>query len=167
MKRTRILYGLSACVIALVVWFTLTSRQQRIRHHTRALHAAFQHQVTGGSIPLMDRLLHPNTPISRWHEVAHYHEKQLFKLGYLTNCEFRLTNQVITREFSSNFFQLIRQRLGTNTDQVWRCPFLTNRKGIAPILPAKDVAVWEQTFSECATRYASNLPPAITTNFLH
>lgn len=87
------------------------------------------------------------------------HEAALLRLGYLTNCEFRLTNQVITREFSSNFFRLIHLRAGTNDDQVWRSPYLTNRTGLAPTFPTKDYAIWEQTFRECASLYASNLPP--------
>ena len=111
---------------------------------------------------MMHRLFHGNKPITFWHEEARYHEKALLKLGYLTNCEFHLTNQVMTREFSSNFFWLINQRLGTNTDQVWMCPYLTNNSGIRPTLPVKDIATWKQTFWECAARYASNLPPTTT-----
>jgi hypothetical protein len=118
-KRIKVLYGLGACAIALALWFTFSSREQKIQRHIRAWHAATLHQINGASIPLMDRLFRANTAISRWHEISRYHEDQLLKFGYLTNCEFRLTNQVITREFSINFFQFIRQRVGTNRDQVW------------------------------------------------
>jgi hypothetical protein len=120
----------------------------------------------GGPVPLLDRMYGAlmNKQPQYWWKVANHHENELLRLGYLTNCEFRLTNQVITHEFSSNFFRLIYQRLGTNTDQVWRCPTLTNRDGIAPTLPVKDLATWERTFRECASRYASNLRPASTTN---
>lgn len=127
-----------------------------------------QHLANSTPVPLLQRLLsNADTPGSYWYEVVHHHEDALLKLGYLTNCEFRLTNQVITREFSSNFFWLIQRRLGTSTDQVWMCPTLTNRDGIAPTLPAKDFATWEQTFRECAVLYASNLPPTTTTNSVH
>jgi hypothetical protein len=166
MKRTRIRFSLlGASAIALVLWFTFSSRQQKIRSHTSGWHSAMLHLANSTPVPLPQRLLNnADTPGQYWHEVARYHEKALIKLGYLTNCEFHLTNQVMTRAFSSNFFWLIQQRLGTNTDQVWMCPSLTNNSGIRPTLPVKDVAAWEQTFRECAARYASNLSATVTTN---
>jgi len=136
-----------------------------IFYHTRGWHKAMRNLATSEPLPLAEQLLmNPVMPGVYWNEAARRHEKSLLELGYLTNCEFRLRNQVITREFSSNFFRLIHQRLGTNTDQVWMCPTLTNRDGIAPTLPVRDIATWEQTFRECAARYASNLPPAMPTN---
>jgi hypothetical protein len=93
-----------------------------------------------------------------WWGRAYRHESELLRMGYLTNCEFRLTNQMMTREFSSNFFRLIHLRVGTNDDQVWRSQALTNGMGLVPMIPTKDYAIWEQTFRECASRYASNLP---------
>lgn len=166
MKRIRIPYGLlGVCLIALVIWFNFSSRQQKISRHTNGWHSAMLHLANHTPVPLPQRLLSSaDTPGQYWHEAARYHEKALIKLGYLTNCEFHLTNQFMTRAFSSNFLWLIQQRLGTNTDQVWMCPSLTNNGGIRPTLPVKDVAIWERTFRECATRYASDLPPATTTN---
>jgi hypothetical protein len=108
-----------------------------------------QHLALANStpVPLPQRLLNnADTPGHYWAEVARHHEDAMLRLGYLTNCEFRLTNQVITRQFSSNFFRLIYQRLGTNTDQVWMCPYLTNNSGIRPTMPVKDVTMWEQHF---------------------
>ena len=161
MKRTRV-YVSAILVGGIAVLFAYSfSKGQRIAHHTRAWHRAGRIAM-GNSVSLFDRLYQGavnKTPQNWWNEVSR-HEAALTSLGYLTNCEFRLTNQVITRDFSSNFFRLINQRLGTNVDQVWRCPYLTNRTGISPIFRAKDLGIWEQTFRECAVLYASNLPPA-------
>ncbi len=78
-----------------------------------------QHGAKSTPVPLLQRLLsNSDTPGGYWYSVARHHEDSLLKLGYLTNCEFRLTNQVISSEFSSNFFWLIQRRLGTNADQV-------------------------------------------------
>ena len=155
MTRSRILIGSITCVIVLVLCSALFSRELQIRRHTSGWHGASYNIAKGQPFPLLRQLIQTSdSPGAYWTEVMDYHEKALFKLGYLTNCEFRFTNQVVTREFSSNFFRLIRQRLGTNEDQVWKCFFLTNQDGIAPILPVKDVSVWKQTFQECAARYA-------------
>jgi hypothetical protein len=163
MKRTALLCGFIACAVALLLWFSF-SRQQRIRHHTSGWNKALHHMAKSKP-PLFRRIFHLNeSPNNYWHKAVTYHEKALFDLGYLTNCEFRLTNQIVTRGFYSNFYWLIRQRLGTNTDQVWSSSYLTNQEGIRSTLPVKDVVVWEKTFRECAGLYASNLPMVTTPN---
>ncbi len=161
MKRTRILYGVGTCVVALVLWFSF-SRHQMIRHHTKSWQSAMQNYARGIPPPRLQQIFnHQKGNIMYWLDVAREHEADLLELGYLTNCEFRLTNQVLTSEFFHSFHPLIQQRVGTNSDQVWRCPVLTNKMGISPIFPLKDLATWEQTFRECASLYASNLPPAM------
>lgn len=136
-----------------------------VTYHTYGWNRATR-LAMGGQAPWRDRIY--GAMISQkpqyWWDQTKRHEAELLKMGYLTNCEFRLTNQVITREFSSNFFWLISRRAGTNEDQVWRCMELTNRTGLSPMFPVKDYAIWEQTFRECAARYASNLPSTTTTN---
>lgn len=131
-------------------------------YHTRSWQRATRLAI-GNQLSWSDRIY--GAVISRqqhryWWDEANYHETELLKMGYLTNCTFRLTNQVMTREFTSNFFRLIHLRAGTNDDQVWRSPYLTNRTGLAPTFPTKDYAIWDQTFRECAALYASNLPPS-------
>lgn len=95
-----------------------------------------------------------------------WHEDELKRLGYLTTHAFLLTNQAITREFRSNFFNTVWQRFGTNGECVWACQTLTNQIGYIVTLPVQDVAAWERIFQDCAARYASNLPPALSTNTL-
>lgn len=146
--------------VALLTAFGFT-RGQRIARHINAWKRA-SGIAMGNPIPTLDRFYSwviDKPPQHWWAEVSR-HEAALMQLGYLTNCEFRLTNQIMTREFSSNFFRLLRQRTGTNDDQVWRCPYLTNGAGIAPTFPVKDYAIWEGSFRESAVLHASNLPPA-------
>ncbi len=83
------------------------------------------------------------------------------KLGYLTNIELRLTNQMLTPAFRSNFFSRIAAapEIGTNSGHMWRCGALSNESGFCPMLPAQDVAAWQRIFRECAERYASNTVP--------
>ncbi len=92
------------------------------------------------------------------------HEDELKHLGYLTTRSFLLTNQMTTPEFRSNFFNTVWQRFGTNGECVWTCQTLTNQTGYIVTLPAQDVAAWEHIFRDCAARYASNLPPLLSTN---
>ena len=160
-RRKRIFAGVFLGAMALLLLFGFSTRQ-KIAHHIRCWHHAGR-MMMGNSVPILDRLYEAVTRkgYKEWSDDMTRHENSLIRLGYLTNAEFRLTNQVITREFSSNFFRLIYQRVGTNDDQVWRCPHLPNGTGYNPTFPVKDHAIWEQTFRECATRYASNLPPGL------
>ncbi len=150
--------GIIALILALGFF-----RRPGVTYHTRAWHRAAR-LAMGGNLPWHERIVgaliskHPQ----QWWDKAKYHEAELLKLGYLTNCTFQLTNQVMTRPFSTHFFQTIYRRLGTNEDQVWRCPHLPNEAGYSPTFPVKDYAIWEQTFRECAARYASNVPPEST-----
>jgi hypothetical protein len=161
MKRTRLYASALLAVIAAVLIAYSLSKEQRIARHTRSWHRVCRIAM-GNSVTLLDRLYQGvmnKTPHDWWNEVRR-HEAALTSLGYLTNCEFRLTNQITTRDFSSNFFRLIYQRVGTNEDQVWRCTLFTNHTGISLTFRAKDYGIWEQTFRECAVLYASNLAPA-------
>lgn len=170
MSRSRIAALATAVVLVIVAALFLNpSGERQVRGHLRGWRESLENTLNGRPIPFFDRVQHfiqdkGMSPSWYWTSKMKDHERLLLRLGYLTNCELRLTNQVITREFSSNFFKLINQRAGTNGDQVWICPVLTNRTGISPTFPHKDYAIWEQTFRECAARYASNLPPATTTN---
>lgn len=94
------------------------------------------------------------------------HEQALMQLGYLAKHDFFVTNQILTREFNSNFFGAVGQRFGTNGESIWLCRFSTNRDGWHATLPASDIAEWDRIFRECVTRYASNVPPPILTNLL-
>jgi hypothetical protein len=90
------------------------------------------------------------------------HEQALMRLGYLTTNDFVLTNQLLTVEFGSNFWRMLRERYGTNRKAIWM--YHNNRDRIHATLPAKDLAEWERIFRECAARYASNVPPVAITN---
>jgi hypothetical protein len=162
-RRKRILAGVFLGAIALLLLFAF-STQQKIAYYRRCWHQAWR-MMAGNSVSMLDRIYEAvaRKGHKEWWDDMTRHENALIRLGYLTNAEFRLTNQVITREFYSNFFTLIRHRVGTNDDQVWRCPMLTNRTGYTPAFPAKDYPTWERTFRECASLYASNLPPAAVT----
>lgn len=92
------------------------------------------------------------------------HERALFSLGYLTNHDFFVTNQVLTREFNSNFNRMLFKKFGTNGDSIWMIRGSTNRDGYHAMLPVKDVGEWERIFRDCAARYASNTVPASPTN---
>jgi len=161
MKRTRVYASSLLAGIAAVLIAYSFSKEQRIARHASSWHRVCRIAM-GNSVTLLDRLYQGvmnKTPQDWWNEVRR-HEAALTSLGYLTNCEFRMTNQVITRDFSSNFFRLIYQRVGTNEDQVWRYTDITNHTGLSLTFRAKDYGIWEQIFRECAALHASNLPPA-------
>lgn len=158
-RRTVALALAGALTFFIVVGFLWPpSTAYHIRSWQRAARLAMGNQLSW-SDRIYIMLARQQGPQYWWNQ-ARDHETELLSMGYLTNCTFRLTNQVMTREFTSNFFQLIRLRAGTNDDQVWKSPYLTNRTGIAPTFPTKDYAIWEQTFRECAAIYASTLPPS-------
>jgi hypothetical protein len=170
MRRRRITALVAvAALIILAALLLSPSKERKVRGHLRGWRESLENTSNGRRIPFPERVLHfvqDKGMSSSWYWTLKMmeHEAALLHLGYLTNFEFRLTNQVITREFSSNFFRSIHLRAGMNEDQVWRSPYLTNRTGLTPTFPSKDYAIWEQTFRECALRYASNLPPASMTS---
>jgi len=158
-RRTLALAFVGAMTIILVLGFLW---RPGTTYHTRSWQRATR-LAMGDQLSWWERIY--GAVVSKqqpqyWWDQAKRHETELLKMGYLTNCTFRLTNQVMTREFTSNFFRLIHLRVGTNDDQVWRSPHLTNRTGLAPTFPTKDYAIWGQTFRECASLYASNVLPA-------
>jgi len=135
--------------------------ERAIRFHTEGWHEALRKASSYKPKPYV-AFFDKRSSSKYYHDMMNEHERALLGMGYLTNRVIRLTNQVITREFSSNFFRQIHMRFGTNTDQVWSCPYLPTRDGIAPTLPTKDVGEWERIFRECAARYASNTVPPLT-----
>jgi hypothetical protein len=166
MRRRLIIGTISFALVGggIFLWYHLNSRENTIRFHIKGWHKAVEYSSSRRQRPFFSRFFDSRSSSAYYHDVAKAHEQALLEVGYLTNCEIRLTNQVITRECSSNFFRQIRARFGTNIDQVWLCPYLPNRDGIAPTLPAKDVGEWERIFRDCAARYASNIPPSLSPN---
>jgi hypothetical protein len=162
--KAAILGGLFAL---LIVGLLLVMRPaDSIEYHRRGWLAAvgeLQGRRPGSTLMMMlrrgvSRLLHRERDP---HQLMREHERALIRLGYLAQRDFHLTNQAITRAFSSNFFVRIRQTFGTN-DSIWIYHSLTNNGGLRVTVPAKDAGRWEIIFRECAARYASNLPPAST-----
>lgn len=98
------------------------------------------------------------------HQQMREHERALVSLGYLTNHDLFVTNQVLTSEFRSNFLHIVMDKFGTNGESIWMLRGSTNRDGYHAILPAKDVGEWERIFRDCAARSASNTVPASPTN---
>ena len=125
-------------------------------------------QQTGGGLILWDELksaiLRHGDPYQRRYQKMREHERALFRLGYLTNHDLFVTNQVLTREFRSNFIRIAFDRFGTNGESIWMLRGSTNQDGYHATLPAQDVREWERIFRECAARYASNVPPSLSTN---
>ena len=165
MKRW-LLTGTILCALP-GAWFLFSresnNRERAISFHTEGWHLAARKAGSSASKPFF-AFFDSRSPSAYYRDAMKAHEQALLEIGYLTNCVIRLTNQVTTREFSSNFFGQLRTRVGTNTDQVWLCRYLPNRDGIAPTLPVKDLPEWERIFRECAVKYASNFPPSLSTN---
>ncbi len=86
------------------------------------------------------------------------HEAALIRLGYLTNRDFLVTNQILTLDFNSNFFGKIHEAFGTSGESIWTIEPYATRNGFRVILPTRDVTEWERILRECATRYATNTP---------
>jgi hypothetical protein len=151
-------------LLTALVWFiqrSSTTPAQIARHQLGWWQAV--RAETSGAPPPPIRRLNPFRDVSHvyWPNRRQLHEAELLRLGYLTNCELRLSNQAITPAFYSNFFWRIRAELGTNTDQVWVGTALPNHAGLKPLLPAKDAATWERIFRECAVLYASNISTSV------
>ena len=158
-RRTLALAFVGAMTIILVLGFLW---RPGTTYHTRSWQRATR-LAMGDQLSWWERIYGAVVSMQQpqyWWDQAKRHETELLKMGYLTNCTFLLTNQAVTREFSSNFFFQINRRLGTNEDQVWYCTQLTNGTGLAPTFPTKDYHIWEQTFRECASLYASKALPA-------
>jgi hypothetical protein len=153
--------------LAIITWFVsvLLQRQDETDYHLRAWHSLDRknnRQSQGVSSPWED-IRHQIFGPKNIYAAQKAHEAALVQSGYLTNIELRLTNQIMTREMRSNFYQRIRAELGTNQDQLWIGYPLTSNAGLIPLVPAKDVPVWERIFRESAARYASNVSsPALT-----
>lgn len=163
MKRYALVV-LAVVGLGLLAWRRVFSHETLVAYHQREWHLSWTRHATGAPVPFLRARLFNERPWSFWMKEKRRHESELLRLGYLTNSELRLTNQVMTPAFLSNFFWQIRTQLGTNYDQVWIANAVSNKAGFNPLLPAKDVATWERIFRECAVRYASNLPPALAAN---
>ena len=150
-------------VLAALAWsvWRSSSMQAKIARHQEGWWQAVRANASSAPAPLFRRLnpFRDNSSFY-WHNERQFHERELSRLGYLTNYELRLTNQVMTPALYSNFFWRIRAELGTNTDQIWVGTALSDRAGLNPLLPVKDTATWERIFRECAARYASNTSAA-------
>jgi hypothetical protein len=162
MKRAALVV-LVMILLATLAWLVQRtfSMEVKIARHREGWWQAVRSMVSNARLPLLRQInvFRQGDSYSFWRAEMEFHQSELQRLGYLTNCELRLTNQVMTPVFYSNFFWRIRNELGTNSDQIWVGTPLSNRAGLNPSLPAKNVAVWERIFRECALRYASNSPP--------
>jgi hypothetical protein len=154
--------------VAFCCWNIIAPQVNPVEYHKREWHETLK-RITGKRSSQNARSGMLWQVLSRFlraevsdHERLKEHEAALTKLGYLTNHQFFVTNQVLTREFSSNFFQRLFQTFGTNGEAIWSCRYSSNshRQGFEALLPAKNVAEWERLFREYAARYASNIPPA-------
>jgi hypothetical protein len=151
-------------MIGVVIW--LSAPRDNVEYHKNGWFAAVENlqgaQQNRGVIALLRQ------EISRWfgkpaddYQAMRQHERALLRLGYLVKQDFHLTNQVLTREFHSNFYRRVQQTFGTNWQSIWTYGALTNQQGLHATLPAKDLHEWERIFREYAARHASNLPPPV------
>lgn len=165
------MFILIGAVLAGALFFCLWTafRTDEIEWHKRAWLTEYQEivrQQAGGRTPvtvwnqLMRALGRHRDAYQRMHD----HELSLFELGYLTNHDFFVSNQVMTREFRSNFLWRLQTRFGTNGECIWLLRGSTNHNGYHATLPMKDIVEWERIFRECAAQYASNIPPLLSTN---
>ena len=152
-----------AILVGLGIWVIWPSDSVEF-HKRQWLAAAGELQGAKPNRSLLGQLRHELSRRLRgrpdFDQVMRRHESALFRLGYLTKHDLFLTNQVLTREFNSNFLVRLQQTFGTNGEAIWGYRSFTNRDGIHATLPAKDRTRWEEVFRECAERYASNLPPS-------
>ena len=166
MKRLGLIVLLAA-FIAGCLFFGLrfAHRNDEVEWHVRAWNAAVQESVSG-CVTFWDQFKsvigRQRAPEQRMRD----HERALFDLGYLTTHAFMATNQVLTREFYSNFVRNLMQTFGTNGECVWTMRGFgsTGPTGILATLPVKDMDEWERIFRECAAKYAFNVPPVLSTN---
>lgn len=167
----RCVFILSGVVLAGALFFCLwiVFRTDDVEWHKRAWLTESQEivrQQAGGRthVTVRDQLMHALGRHRDAYERMLDHERSLFELGYLTNHDFFVSNQVMTRAFRSNFLWRVQTRFGTNGECIWLLRGSTNHNGYHATLPIKDIAEWERIFRECATDYASNIPPILSTN---
>ncbi len=132
------------------------TREGRIRRHEAEWRRAIRNQVDNVPVPWFRRWFTPPRPGGYWDIAIEEHAGALIRLGHLTNVEFRLTNQVLTPAFASNFNRRARAQIGTNTGPVWITASLSNRAGYHAVVPVKDLAAWRRVFDECATQTLTN-----------
>jgi hypothetical protein len=139
----------------------LLSREASIRHHTEGWHKAISAAAKGSiPIPFPQRLYRFQSPGDYWWSRANEHERELFRLGYLTRLELRLTNQTVTPELSKAFNQRVLEQIGRDRSQVWSVGGLPDKAGLRITARVQDTSLWQRIFYECAALHASNLPPA-------
>jgi hypothetical protein len=164
-----LLLGVGLLVLAGGSFFRrLLSREESIRYHAARWHQAVLYANKGQPrswlrAPFEDLNLISKRSSDYWANRAAEHERQLFRLGYITRMEFRLTNQILTTGFNKAFGQRIFAEVGTNGLQVWSYGFLDGLAGIRLTARVQDTSLWQRIFYECAALHASNLPPAQVT----
>jgi hypothetical protein len=170
MKRA-VFVAFALLFLAVLAWWLQRnlSTAAKIAHHQDEWRRSKRAMFAGTPLPLLHWLnvFRENedfNPQEYWREKMQYHQTELVRLGYLTNCELRLTNQIMTRAFHSNFFVGVQNELGTNAHQIWSGTPRPNHTGLNLLIPAKDVAALECIFRECAAKYAANVPPVLSTS---
>jgi len=154
--------------LAMITWFVsaLLQRLKDTDYHLQAWHTLTRriNRQNQGVGTLWDNVVQQVFGPKDMYAARKAHEAALIQCGYLTNIELRLTNQIMTREMRSNFYERINSELGTNQDQIWFGYPLASNMGLNPLVPAKDVAVWERIFRESAALYASNISSPVLMN---
>jgi hypothetical protein len=132
------------------------TREGRIRHHEAGFREAIRNRVNNVPAPWFRRIFAASPAGGHWDNALKQHAGELIRLGHLTNVEFRLTNQVVTPAFASNFNRRARAEIGTNTGAVWIVPDLPGGAGYRSLLPVRDVEKWRRVFDSCVAHAGTN-----------